>query len=125
MPTPSQPTTPLGTPAPTGAPIQPPSLRRPPPTNMPPGVRPINGRAAALTFAPISANPAESPTSRGASHDRLLWQVKRHNAMVRNSEQMFAVVKRFKDLCNTGVIVSKTTQAECDRIIAAIEGGVA
>jgi hypothetical protein len=121
MPTPSQPTTPLGTPAPTGAQIQTPSVRRPPPANVPPGFRPISSRTAALTFAPVTANSAQAPTSA----DKLLAAVKRHNAMARNSEQMFAVVKRFKDLCNTGVIVSKTTQAECDRIIAAIEGGAA
>jgi hypothetical protein len=72
-----------------------------------------------LDYGRVSAGP-ESP---GDQADDQLAQIKRRNALTRNSEQMFAVVKRFKDLCQAGVIVSKTTQAECDRIIAAVEGG--
>lgn len=61
--------------------------------------------------------------TRTPVHDTQLAQIRRRNALAREAEHMLAVVKRFKDLCQAGVIISKTTQAECDRIIAAVEGG--
>jgi hypothetical protein len=85
--------------------------------------RPYAAEATCVMVDTAELEAACRADARHRPHDKLLVQVKRHNAMVRNSEQMFAVVKRFKDLCHAGVIASKTTQAECDRIIAAVEGG--
>lgn len=67
--------------------------------------------------------PITTGEGRFQAHDSQLALIGRRNALAREAEQMLAVVKRFKDLCQAGVIVSKTTQAECDRIIAAVEGG--
>lgn len=78
------------------------------------------GLRRALSAAESNSKPT---TSGGSAHAAQLEQIRRRNALAREGEHMLAVVKRFKDLCQTGVIVSKTTQAECDRIIAAVEGG--
>lgn len=72
---------------------------------------------------PARAAVAEWVASTTPAHDTQLAQIRRRNTLALEAEHMLAVVKRFKDLCQTGVIVSKTTQAECDRIIAAVEGG--
>ncbi|MEZ2293073.1 hypothetical protein [Variovorax sp. RCC_210] len=75
--------------------------------------------------AAIEAGPssAEWVGSLIPAHDTQLAQIRRRNTLALEAEHMLAVVKRFKDLCQAGVIVSKTTQAECDRIIAAVKGG--